>query len=326
MCRFAIVLASLVVLGIGLLGIGPAEAQAWPAKPIRLIVPFAPGGTTDVIGRAIAQGLAERLGQQVVVENRPGAGATLGSEQVARAQPDGYTLVMSNIASHGIGPSLYKKIGYDALADFAHIALCSISPSVIVVHPSFPARTLKDYVDHARANPEKLAFAISGAGSSNHMLGVGLQIAAGVKMTHIAYRGAGPAMADVINNQVPSMFDSLPSASAHIRAGTVRALAVSSDERSPAFPEVPTMKEAGYPELVSYSWFGVSAPARTPEPIVARLNREILAVLATPEVKDRWDKLGASYKPMDPAAFTAFVRSEVERWRPVVAASGASAD
>lgn len=305
---------------------GGAVAQTWPAKPLKMVVPFAPGGTTDVIGRAIAQGLSDRLGQQVVVENRPGAGATLGSELVARAAADGYTLVMSNIASHGIGPSLYKKIGYDAVADFQHIALCSISPSVVVVHPSFPARTLKEYVDYARANPEKLAFAISGAGSSNHMLGVSLQLVTSVKMTHIAYRGAGPAMADVINNQVPSMFDSLPSASAHMRAGTVRALAVSSEERSPAFPDLPTMKEAGYPELVSYSWFGVSAPAKTPDAIVERLNREILAILAMPEVKDRWDKLGASYKPMDPAAFTAFVKSEVERWRPVVAASGATAD
>jgi len=265
----------------------PARAQAWPAKPIKLVVPYAPGGTTDVVARVSGEYLARQLGQNIVVENRPGKGATIGTSQVAKAAPDGYTLLMSNVAAMAVSPALYGDLDYDPVRDFAHITLASLNPSVLVVHPDFAARTFADYVAWARANPEKLAYATSGPGSSNHILGVILAQATGTKLVHVPYRGAGPAMQDTIAGVVPSMLDSLPSAAPHIKAGKVRALAVSGEKRSPAFPDVPTMKESGYPDLISYSWFGISAPARTPAPVVERLAREMQIVLKLPEVVKR---------------------------------------
>lgn len=303
------------------------RAQAWPAKPVRIIVPYAPGGTTDIFARVVGDELSKRLGQQFIVESKAGAGATVGSEMVARAAPDGYTLVLTTISGNTISPWVYKKtVKYDGVADFAHIAVVAMNPSVLVVNPNFEARTYADYIAYAKRNPGKLAFATSGAGSSNHLLGVLTQIEAGVQMTHIPYRGAGPAMADVIAGQVPSMFDSLPSASAHIRGGKVRALAVSGDERNPAFPDVPTMKEAGYPKLISYSWFGVAGPAGMPKEIVDRLWTEIMAAMKEPHVIERWKQLGADTKTWTPAEVHAFVRAESERWKPIVESSGATAD
>ena len=302
----------------------PAHAQApWPAKPIKLVVPYAPGGSTDVVGRVIAEYLGQRLGQNIVVENRPGKGATIGSSQVAKAAPDGYTLVVSNISSFAIAPPLYGDLDYDPVTDFAHITLASFNPSVLVVNPAFPARTLAEYVDYARANPDKLAFATSGPGSSNHILGVTLGQTSNIKLIHIPYRGAGPAMQDTIAGNVPSMFDSLPSAAPHIKAGKVRALAVSGAQRNPAFPDIPTMKEAGFPNLVSYSWFGLSAPAKTPAAIVERLAAEMQVVLKHPDVAKRWEDIGAESSTMSPAEYTAFVRDELAKATAAVKASGA---
>jgi tripartite-type tricarboxylate transporter receptor subunit TctC len=304
----------------------PARAQAWPSKPLKLVVPFAAGGTTDVVGRVLAEYLGQRLGQNIVVENRPGKGATIGSAQVAKAAPDGYTLVVSNVAAHAISPGLYGDLDYDPVTDFVHITLASRNPSVLVVHPSFEAKTMKDYVAHARANPGKLAFATSGPGSSNHLLGVVLEKVENLKLIHVPYRGAGPAMQDTIAGTVPSMFDSLPSAAPHIKAGKVRALAVSGEERNAAFPDVPTMRESGYPDLVSYSWFGVSAPARTPQAIVDRLAVELQVVLKHPDVVKRWQDIGAESSTMTPDQFTAFVRAEHAKWTPIVKSSGAKPD
>lgn len=302
----------------------PAHAQApWPSKPIKLVVPYAPGGSTDVVGRVIAEYLGQRLGQNIVVENRPGKGASIGTSQVAKAAPDGYTLVVSNISSFAIAPPLYGDLDYDPVRDFAHISLASFNPSVLVVNPAFPARTLADYVDYARANPDKLAFATSGPGSSNHILGVMLGLVSKTKLVHIPYRGAGPAMQDVIAGNVPSMLDSLPSAAPHIKAGKVRAIAVSGEKRNPAVPDVPTMKESGYPELVSYSWFGLSAPARTPAPIVERLATEMQVVLKHPDVVKRWEEIGAESSTMTPAEYSAFVKTELEKATAAVKASGA---
>lgn len=303
---------------------GPARAQApWPNGPIRFVVPFAPGGTTDIMARLIGERLQVRLGVPVVPENRPGAGATVGSTAVAQAAPDGQTLVMSNIASHAISPSLYRNIRYDPVRDFAHIAMVTVNPSVMVANPRFEAQSLPAYIALAKAKPGQVDYATSGAGSSNHMIGVRLSLAAGIELNHIPYRGAGPAMTDVIAGVVGVMFDSLPSAAAHIRAGSVRALAVSGAERSPAFPDVPTFREAGI-DIVSYSWFGVSAPAGTPAPIVARLNREIRASVAEPAVAQRLDELGGSPRDWSAEEFTAFVAQEVATWAPVVRASGAT--
>jgi len=302
----------------------PAQAQpAWPGKPIKLVVPFAPGGSTDVIGRVIGEYLGQRLGQNIVVENRPGKGATIGASQVAKAAPDGYTLVVSNIAAFAIAPPLYGDLDYDPVRDFTHIALASFNPSVLVVNPAFAAKTLAEYVAYARANPDKLAFATSGPGSSNHILGARLSQAAGIKLVHVPYRGAGPAMQDVMAGNVPSMLDSLPSAAPHIKAGKVRALAVSGAERNPSFPDVPTMKEQGFPDLVSYSWFGLSGPARLPAPIVERLAREMQVVLKNPEVVKRWQDIGAESSTMTPEEYTTFVKTELEKATAAVKASGA---
>jgi tripartite-type tricarboxylate transporter receptor subunit TctC len=303
-----------------------ARAQSgWPNGPIRFVVPFAPGGTTDIMARLVGERLQARLGVPVVIENRPGAGATIGSLAVAQAAPDGQTLLMSNIASHAIGPALYRNVRYDPVRDFAHIAMVTVNPSVMVANPRFEAQSLPAFIALAKARPGRLDYATSGAGSSNHMIGVRLALTAGIDITHIPYRGAGPAMTDVIAGVVGVMFDSLPSASAHIRAGSVNALAVSGAERSPAFPDVPTFREQGV-DIVSYSWFGISAPAGTQAAVVERLNREIRGIIAEPAVAARLEALGGSARDWSAAEFTAFVRREAETWAPVVRASGATAE
>lgn len=322
LARRAVLAGAAGLLAASQAGAG-AGAEAWPQQPVRLVVPFAPGGTTDLVARLVAQGLQDRLGQPLIVENKPGAGATVGSAAVAAALPDGYTLVMSNIASHAISPHLYRNVRYDPVSDFTHIALITTNPSVMVANPQFAARSVADYVAMARANPGKLDFATSGAGSSNHLLGVRLAMTAGIEINHIPYRGAGPAMTDVIAGVVPVMFDSLPSASAHIRAGSVRALGVSGAERSPAFPAVPTFREQGF-DIVSLSWFGLSGPRGVLPAIAQRLNAEVRAVLARGDVKARFDEFGGTPGAMDAAEFTAFVETEYKVWGPVVAASGAS--
>ena len=300
-----------------------ARAQAWPSKPIKLVVPYAPGGTTDVIARMVAEYLGQRLGQNILVDNKPGKGAMVGTALVAKASPDGYTLLMSTISGLSISPTLYGGGDFDPIADFSHIAIASRNPSVLVVNPSFKARSFKEYIDIAKSEPGKLAFATAGAGSSNHLLGVRLQQVIGAGLVHVPYRGAGPAMVDTIAGNVPSMFDSLPSAAPHIKAGKVRALAVSGEERTPVLPDVPTMKESDYPDLISYSWFGLAVPARTPQPIVDRLATEMQAVLKEPAVVTRWQEIGAEASTMTPAEVTRFVQSEIDKWVPVVKASGA---
>ncbi len=303
----------------------PAHAQTppWPNKPIKLVVPYAPGGTTDVVARMVAEYLGQRLGQNIIVDNKPGKGAMVGTALVAKAPPDGYTLLMSVISGLSISPTLYGGGDFDPMGDFIHVSIASRNPSVLVVNPTFTAKTFGEYVAYAKANPGKLTYATSGAGSSNHLLGARLQQVIGAEMVHVPYRGAGPAMIDTIAGNVPSMFDSLPSAAPHIKAGKVRALAVSSDERSPAFPDVPTMKEQGFPDLISYSWFGISVPAKTPAPIVDRLATEMQAVLKEPAVIKRWEEIGAEGSTMTPTEVTRFIQAEIDKWTPVVKASGA---
>jgi tripartite-type tricarboxylate transporter receptor subunit TctC len=302
-----------------------APALAWPTQPLRLVVPFAPGGTTDLVARMIGQGLGERLGQPVIVENRPGAGATVGSQQVAGAVPDGHTLLMSNIASHGIGPTLYRTLRYDAVRDFAHIGLVVESPSVWVANPRFPARTLAEVVRLAQADPKGLDIASSGAGSSNHLLIVQFGRLTGAPLNHVPYRGAGPAMTDVIAGVVPMMSDSLPSSVAHLRQGSVRAIAISATERHPGFPEVPTFREQGV-DLVSTSWFGLSAPAGTPAPVVQRLAATLRTVLDEPGLAARFAEFGSTPGRLGPADYTSFIRAEIARWAPIVQASGAQVE
>ncbi len=300
-----------------------ARAQAWPAGSIRLVVPFAPGGSTDLTARLVADGLAQRLGVPVVVENRPGAGATTGSQVVADAAPDGQTLVMSNIASHAISPALYGNLRYDPVTSFTHIAMVITNPSVWVVNPRSEITNLTDLVRVAKTRRGGLDMASSGAGSSNHLMLVRFSELAGIEHTHIPFRGAGPAMTAVIAGQVPMMSDSLPSAAAHIRQGSVRAIAMSSAERHPDFPDVPTFREQGF-DLSSTSWFALSGPAGMAPAVVERLHREVMAVISTPASRQRFAEMGGTPGNMTPAEFTAFVAEEVARWAPVVRASGAT--
>jgi tripartite-type tricarboxylate transporter receptor subunit TctC len=303
----------------------PAVASPWPTQPIRLVVPFAPGGTTDLVARLVSQGLQDQLGQPVIIENRAGAAATVGSLAVAQAAPDGHTLLMSNIASQGVAPSLYRSLRYDAVRDFTHIALVVDNPLVFVANPRFPATTLADVVRLSREDARGIDIASSGSGSTNHLLILQLGQATGAHVNHVPYRGAGPAMTDTIAGVVPMMSDSLPSAAAHIRAGSVRPLALSAGTRHPAFPAVPTFREQGV-DLVSSSWFGLSGPAGLPPAVTERLGRAVAAVLADPALRARFAEIGGTVGTLGPAGYTDFVRAEVARWAPVVQASGAQVD
>jgi tripartite-type tricarboxylate transporter receptor subunit TctC len=305
----------------------PALAQgAWPARPIRLVVPFAPGGTTDIVARILAANLQERLGQPVVSENRPGAGATLASAQVAQAAPDGYTLVISNSASHGISPTLFRNVRYDSMADFTHIALAATTSTAVVVNPRYEAQSIADLIRIGRARPDGLDFAISGHGTTTHLLGMRIGLATGIRMNPILYRGAGPALIDVIAGTVGLFVDGLPSSIPHLRDGTLKAIAVADAQRNRHLPNVPTLGEQGLPNMTSYSWFGVSGPKGMAPAVVERLNTEIRAILQLPAVRQRYNELTADAPDMSPAQYAAFIEEEVRVWGEVVRATGATAD
>ena len=321
--RRSFVAATLAVAATPAAAQTSGQAAPWPSKPLKLVVPYAPGGTTDVVARMVAEYLGQKLGQNIIVDNKPGKGAMVGTAIVAKSPPDGYTLLMSVISGLSISPTLYGGGDFDPMGDFIHVSIASTNPSVLVANPNFQAKTFKEFIDYAKANPGKVSYATSGAGSSNHLLGARLEQVIGAGLVHVPYRGAGPAMIDTIAGNVPVMFDSLPSAAPHIKAGKVIALAVSGEKRSPAFPDVPTMKELGYPDLVSYSWFGISVPAKTPAPIVERIAADMQAILKEPAVVKRWDEIGAEPSAMTPAEVTRFVQEEIDKWTPVVKASGA---
>ena len=298
-----------------------ARAQApWPTRPIRLVVPFAPGGTTDVVGRIVAEKLAARLGQPVVVENRAGAGATIGAQQVARAEPDGLTLLVSSSTSHGVSPAQYPNNPYDELRDFTHVGMIARSPSVLLVNPNSPMRTLADFAAAARAAGE-VRFAVAGIGTSSHLAGVRLAMALGVRTESIPYRGAGPALTDLMGGVVPAMLDSLPSCGPHVRAGSLRALAVSGAERAEGFADLPTLREGGL-DVVSYAWFGISGPAALPAPIVGRLSTELRAVLSDPTTRALLEERGGAPPDTTPESYTAFIRDELAAFAPLVRAAG----
>jgi tripartite-type tricarboxylate transporter receptor subunit TctC len=305
----------------------PAVGQdAFPSRPVRLVVPFPPGGSTDVVGRLVAQGLQERLGQPVVVENRAGNAGIIGSNAVKMAAPDGYTLVMSNIGSQGIAPFVYPSVPYDTMRDFVHIGLMGTYYNVLLVNPAFPARTLAEFLAEARRRPGAINFATSGNGSSNHLLGELLKLEAGIDIVHVPYRGAGPALTATIGGEVPAMFDSIPSASAQIRAGNLRPLAVSAPRRLPYLSEVPTFTELGFPRLVASNWFGLSAPAGTPAPIISRLSQALNEALATPALSARLAEVGFDIVPMDPPEFTRFVADQLAFWSDIVRRAGVTAN
>jgi tripartite-type tricarboxylate transporter receptor subunit TctC len=305
---------------------GSAFAQDWPAKPVRIIVPFAPGGTADTLGRLVAQKLSETFKQQFVIENRGGAGGIIGSEIVAKAAPDGYTLVVSGVASHCIQPALTKNVPFDPVKDFTHIALFGGPPGVLAVNPSVAAGTLKEFIALAKSEPDKLAYGSPGNGTQGHLIAEQLKQVAGIDMTHVPYKGASLAVADLIAGHVQIVSTTLTTAATQIKAGRARALAVSSASRVQDFPDVPTFKELGYPELTATIWFSLSGPAGMAPEVVNKLNAEVRRALKEPDVRERLKPEGIEPGDLDPKQFTAFLVSEVKRWAPIVRASGAKAD
>jgi len=314
------------VLAAAALSCGAAWSQAWPSKPVRVVVPFAPGGTADTLGRLVAHKLGETLKENFVIENRGGAGGVVGSDLVAKAAPDGYTLVVSGVASHCIAPAMSKNFPFDPLRDFTHIALFGGPPGVLVINPSLPARDLKEFIAYARAENGKLAYGSPGNGTQGHLIAEQLKQVAGIQMTHVPYKGASLAVADLIAGHLTVTSTTLTTAAAQIKAGRARALAVSSLKRVPEFPDVPTFAELGYPELTASIWFSLSGPAGIPPEIVNRLNAEVRRTLQLPDVRERLRPEGIEPGDLDPQQFTAFVAAELKRWAPIVRASGARAD
>lgn len=319
--------ARLVALGaLGMMLAGPALAQAWPAKSVRIMVPFAPGGTADTLGRIVAVKLTESLGQNFVVENRPGAGGLVGSELVSKSAPDGYTLVVSGVASHAIAPALSAKPPFDPVRDFTHITLFGGPPAVFGVHPSVPVTSLKAFVAFSKQRPGELNYGSPGNGTQGHLVAELLKQKTGIDIVHVPYKGAAIAVVDVVAGYIDAISTTLTTASAQIRAGRVRALAISSRSRLPDYPGVPTYRELGYPDLVATVWFSLSGPAGMPPEIVNRLNGEVRRILHLPDVRERLGRDGIEANQLDARAFTDFMVAEVTRWGPVIRASGARAD
>ena len=301
-------------------------ADAYPAKPVRFVVAFPPGGGTDIIARSIAQKLAERIAQQVVVDNRPGAGGNIGTDIVAKSAPDGYTLLMGSAGPLAINASLFGKMPFDPIKDLAPVTLAASTPNVLVVHPSLRAATVKELIALAKARPGEINFASSGHGTPAHLAGELFNSMVGVKMVHVPYKGAAPALADLLGGQVQLMFSTMPPALPHVKDGKLRALAVTSAKRSPAAPDLPTLDEIALPGFEANTWHGVVVPAGTPATIVARLNREIVAILHLPDVVERFSSQGAEALGSTPEEFAAYIRSETLKWAKVVRDSGAKAE
>ena len=301
----------------------PGWAQQYPVKPVRIIVPFAPGGSADTLGRLVAGKLTESMGQNFLAENRPGAGGLVGSEIASNSAPDGYTLVVSGVASHAIAPSLAAKPPFDPLKDFTHIALFGGPPAVFGVHPSMPARDLKSFVGFAKARPGELSYGSPGNGTQGHLVAELFTQTTGIKLIHVPYKGAAIAMVDIVAGHIHAISTTLTTASAQIRAGRVRGLAISSEQRLPDYA-IPTFKDAGYPDLVATVWFSLSGPAGMPADIVNRLNSEVRRILSLPDVRERLRGDGITPNKLDPKAFTGYVAAEVKRWAPVIKASGAT--
>lgn len=314
-----VVLASLAVAAAA----APARADNYPDKPIRLILTSPPGGTSDALGRPTAQKLGESLGKQIVIDHRAGASGNIGAEIVAKSNPDGYTLLLAQTQTLAINPTLYKKLGFDPLRDFTPVAMVASIVFVLVANPSLAANTVTELVRLAKAQPGQLTFASASSGSVSHLAGELLKSSAGIDMLHVPYKGAGPAVIDLIGGQVMLMFAGGPSASTQIKAGRLKPIAVAGIARSPAFPGVPTIAEAGMPGFDVRAWWGVVAPAKTPQTVVARLNREIIRTLDLPDIREWFASQGADPVIMTPAQFGAYIKSEYTKWAKVVKDSGA---
>ncbi|ARM89886.1 bordetella uptake domain-containing protein [Rhizobium sp. CIAT894] len=310
----ALALGLTATIGIGM----SATAADFPDRAITMVVPFAAGGSTDVVARIVAQKMSEDLGQQVIVQNVAGAGGNLGAGNVARAEPDGYTILMGTVATHALNPLILKSTPYDPEKDFAPVSLLVVVPNVLVVNPQLPAKTVPELIALLKAEPDKYSYASSGNGTPLHLSGELFKSMAGVSMQHIPYKGAGPALNDVIGNQVPIMFDNLPSSSSHIKAGTLRALAVTTAARAPSFPDVPTVAESGIPGYETYTWNALFAPAKTPNEVVMRLNASASKALKDPAVAERMKEFSATIVGSTPDELAAHVKAELAKWGPVV--------
>jgi tripartite-type tricarboxylate transporter receptor subunit TctC len=306
---------------------GTVSAQSdYPNKPLRLIVPFPPGGSTDIVGRIVALRLSEKLGQPIVVDNRGGAGGTIGTDAAAKAAPDGYTLAVGTTSTHAVAPGAYSKLGYDPVKDFAPVSLVAVTPYLLVVNAQVPANSLKEFVTLAKSQPGKLNYASAGAGSTTHLAMEMLKDVAAINVVHIPYKGNGPAEVAVLAGEVQAIFGSMPALLAQVKAGKLRPLAVGTARRSPAVPDVPTVAELGYPGFEAALWLGIVAPAGTPARAIERLARELNGIVATPAFREAMDKNGAEPISNTPEQFATLIRQEAERYGKVVKALGIKLD
>jgi len=318
---------TLTALFLGAILITPltAAAQQYPTKAIRFVVPFAPGGGTDIIGRVVAQALNDALGQPVVVDNRGGAGSTLGTEIVAKSPADGYTILFGNI-SLAFNATLYTKLRYDTIRDLAPISLSAVQPNILVIHPGLPAKNLKEFIELARANPGKYNYASAGTGSGTHLAAELLKLQTKIDIVHVPYKGTGPALTDLLGGQINMMVSTFASALPHVKSGRMRALGVTTAKRSPAAPDVPTLIEGGVAGYDYSTWYGLLAPAGTPKPVIDMLNASNRKVLARDDIKQKLESQGVDPIVNTPAEFSAYMKSETEKWGKVVKATGAKAE
>ena len=303
-----------------------AFAQAFPAKSVKMIVPYPPGGGNDTLGRLFAAKLSERTGQQFVVENRPGAGAMIGTEAAARSAADGYTILLSSIATHALSPNLYSKVPYDPVKDFAPVTLLGIAPTVLVVTNDLPAKDLSELVAAAKAKPGDLAYASGGNGTPPHINGEVFKSVAGVDLLHVPYKGGGPALVDLMAGRVQVMLDTAASAMPHVRSGKLRALAITGLKRSPEYPDLPTFAEAGMPHYDTNAWYSIHAPAGTPPEVVRRLNAELVVILKDPDVHARFKQLSTDPIGNTPEEFAAFVKTELDKYARIIKGAGIRLD
>lgn len=322
--------AGVIALGFGLLAAAEVSAQAastgsaqaYPNRPVRIIVPFPPGGGVDIVNRIVGSRLSDVLGQQIVVENRSGAGGNLGADIAAKSTPDGYTMFACGVASHGVSPAIYKKLPFDAVKDFAPISMIGTTPNVLVVHPAVPARTVAEFVAHAKSGAGKIPYASPGIGTSPHMTMEMFKLATRINLVHVAYKGGAPALQDVMGGHVVGMFGNLPEQLSAIKAGRTRALAVSSLKRHPALPDVPTVAESGIPGFEVTVWYATCVPAAVPKPILEKLNAALVKTISMPEIRDRLAQNSIDVAPSTRDELAAFIKNEIAKWREVVQSAG----
>ncbi len=315
-----------VFAGFAALTLLPAAAADYPVKPIRMLVGFAAGGGTDTTARAVAQKMSASMGQQIIVDNRGGAGGNIATELVTKAPPDGYTILMGTIAALAINPTLYGNLTFDPLKDLAPVSQAVNQSNILVAHPSVPVKSVKELVALAKAKPGQLTFGSSGVGGTGHLAGVLFDTLAGTKLTHVPYKGGGPAMIELIGGQVNLVFATPPTAVPHIKSGKIRGLAVTTLKRSTIMPDLPTIAESGLKGYDANNWYGVVVPAKTPQPIIAKLNTEIIKALSAPDLKELFFSQGLEPAPSTPEQFGAYIKSELSKWAKVIKASGAKPD